>query len=115
MLFADLAINLILLGGLVAYRKANNDASPAKIIVYRNYVSEDLIPPDFNYEASMLKHESTKFAFIVVSKSDKRFFQKQNLNNPPSGTVVDDKVTRVGHSEFLIVNNESRNGYYDQL
>lgn len=85
-----------------AYQEQHH-ALPEKIVIYRDGVGDGQIEYVFNTELIQIKEsldqmyakhgEILKMVFIIVSKKiNTRIFEK-NERNPPSGTVVDTKIT----------------------
>lgn len=107
---------------LEAYRKHNNKY-PARVVLYRDGVSEGHIPHVFNIERNEIKKaleeaspvDAIRFAFIIVTKRvSARFFtyaaRKGDQDNPSCGTVVDTGVTRKNRYDFYLIAQSVRQG-----
>ncbi|XP_059608003.1 protein piwi-like [Phlebotomus argentipes] len=98
------------------------DFPPYFIFFYRDGVGDGDISHVMDFEvkklASDLKRmygpKPPKLTFIVVSKQiNTRFFRKNprsGVQNPPSGTVVDDMITLPERYDFFLVSQSTRSG-----
>lgn len=96
------------------YYRCNN-TYPARIIIYRDGVSDGQLPLVLEYEIPQIKKAfelvnptyQPALGFVVVKKrGNSRFFHKRNqgpLNNPPCGTVIDSVVTREEWFDFYLI------------
>ena len=102
-----------------------NNALPERIIIYRDGVGDGQLKLVGEHEVPQLqscfrmfndiKGESynPKLTVVIVSKRiNLRFFQgnKQNLENPNPGTVLDHTVTRQTWPDFYLVSQHVRHG-----
>ena len=107
---------------LEAYKKHNNKY-PSKVLLYRDGVSEGQIPYVFNIERNEIKKaleeaspdEAIRFSLIIVTKRiSARFFtyaeRRGAQGNPPCGTVVDTRVTRLNRYDFYLISQNVRQG-----
>jgi len=105
---------------IVRYKKANSQASPQRIFVYRDGLGEGQLDYALNTEIVAMQDvmktqglENVQFAYIIVSKRiNARFFQMAGNKpmNPPSGSVVDDIVTLPERHDFYLVSQSVRQG-----
>jgi len=105
---------------IVRYKKANGQAAPQRIFVYRDGLGEGQLDYALNTEITAMQEvmktqglDDTQFAYIIVSKRiNARFFQMtgNRAMNPPSGTVVDDVVTLPERHDFYLVSQSVRQG-----
>lgn len=105
---------------IVRYKKANAQAPPQKIFVYRDGLGEGQLDYALNTEITAMEEvmktqglENVEFAYIVVSKRiNSRFFQMtgNRAMNPSSGSVVDDVVTLPERHDFYLVSQSVRQG-----
>lgn len=102
-----------------------NQKLPARIVVYRDGVSEGQIRHVYEVELGRMKaaidsvlNESKsesviKWTFIIVTKRIRaRFFLEKNkkIINPHRGTVVDRDVTRKERFDFYLISQSVRRG-----
>ncbi|XP_059612414.1 protein aubergine-like [Phlebotomus argentipes] len=95
---------------------------PSRIFFYRDGVGEGDISHVMEFEVkklaadlkTMFGDRAPKLTFIVVTKRiNTRFFKKGNghaVQNPPSGTVVDDVITLPERYDFYLVSQSTRTG-----
>jgi len=96
-----------------------NQASPKRVIFYRDGVGEGQIPYVKAQEVDIIKQcfrengMEPQLAFVIVSKRiNNKFFSMvgNNATNPPSGSVVDDVVTLPERHDFYLVSQSVRQG-----
>uniref|UniRef100_UPI00358E54D2 piwi-like protein 2 n=1 Tax=Myxine glutinosa TaxID=7769 RepID=UPI00358E54D2 len=102
-----------------SYHGINNEL-PAKIVVYRDGVSEGQLQVVENYEVQQIYHSFASFGEhympqVVVIVVQKRINTTICLNrgipeNPPSGTVLDHGVTNPNWYDFFLVSQHVRQG-----
>lgn len=105
---------------IVRYKKANGQALPQRILVYRDGLGEGQLDYALNTEIVSMQEvmrmqglDNVQFAYIIVSKRiNARFFQMtgNRAMNPPSGSVVDDVVTLPERHDFFLVSQSVRQG-----
>ncbi|XP_077505848.1 piwi-like protein 1 [Amblyomma americanum] len=111
----------LLRDALHKYSQCNDGASPDRIIVFRDGVSDGQIPQVKVWEIDQILASlqalfpgvEHKLAFVVVTKSiSTRFFVsgREHVTNPPPGTVVDSEVTRPERYDFFLVSQSVRQG-----
>jgi len=107
---------MCLIGNLVRKFKEKNNASPDKIIVYRDGVGDGQLDQLDFYEAERCMDLFKKcqinpeFTFIVVQKRiNRRFFEMKGsrYENPPPGSVLDHTVMKPDWDDFLLVSQFS--------
>ncbi|XP_053210544.1 piwi-like protein 1 [Panonychus citri] len=105
---------------LSVYAEANG-GPPDRIIVYRDGVSEGMIPHIYATEVAMVRkgilrgNEGKKIplTFIIVNKRiNARFFavKGDSFVNPPPGTIVDSTITREERYDFFLVSQSVTEG-----
>ncbi|XP_034947193.1 piwi-like protein Ago3 [Chelonus insularis] len=108
---------------LTAYRNKRG-VYPERIVVYRDGVGDGQLETIASYEIEQLKaafgliepNYSPKLTVIIVQKRiNTRLMatvknQKNRLENPPPGTIVDSCVTRRNWYDFFLVPQVSRQG-----
>ncbi|XP_065335975.1 piwi-like protein Siwi [Cloeon dipterum] len=103
---------------LAKFRKYNDGCLPSRIFMYRDGVGDGQIDYVLNIEveqikATLEKHyrgTNYKFAFVIVSKRINTKFFTSGKQNPPPGTVVDDRVTWPERYDFFLVSQSVRQG-----
>ncbi|KAK8764656.1 hypothetical protein V5799_032736 [Amblyomma americanum] len=112
----------LLLDALRKYSQCNDDASPDRIIFFRDGVSDGQIPQVKEWEINQIVASlqalfpgvQHKLAFVVVTKHiSTRFFlpgREHVMTNPLPGTVVDSEVTRPERYDFFLVSQSVRQG-----
>jgi len=107
-----------------ALRKYNelNGNLPSRVIIYRDGVGEGQIQYVIDHEVSAilkcmaqagLQEDQIKFTYIIVNKKiNTRIMSrvKGSVDNPPSGTIVDDHVTLPERYDFFLVSQSVRQG-----
>lgn len=96
----QLAVDVI--RALRAFRE-HNGAYPSKIVLYRDGVGDGQLEYVYHTELAEIKSKleqvyaensaQLKFVFIIVSKKVNTRIFGRDEKNPPSGTVVDTKIT----------------------
>ncbi|KAM7332195.1 hypothetical protein ACRRTK_008903 [Alexandromys fortis] len=95
---------------------ANEKQKPQSVVVYRDGVGDGQLQALLEKEVRQFRKfftSSIKLTFIVVKKRiNTRFFVENGdkVTNPPSGTVVDQVVTRKEWYDFYIVSQTSNSG-----
>ncbi|XP_075832500.1 piwi-like protein 3 [Microtus pennsylvanicus] len=95
---------------------ANEKQKPQSVVVYRDGVGDGQLQALLEKEVRQFQKfftSSIKLTFIVVKKRiNTRFFVENGdkVTNPPSGTVVDQVVTRKEWYDFYIVSQTSNSG-----
>ncbi|XP_057620740.1 piwi-like protein 3 [Chionomys nivalis] len=95
---------------------ANEKQKPQSVVVYRDGVGDGQLQALLEKEVRQFQKfftSSIKLTFIVVKKRiNTRFFVENGdeVTNPPSGTVVDQIVTRKEWYDFYIVSQTSNSG-----
>ncbi|NP_001161632.1 piwi-like protein [Saccoglossus kowalevskii] len=98
-----------------------NKTLPERIFVYRDGVGDGQLPAVVEHEIPQLldcfkqlgSDYNPKVAVVIVKKRvNARFFHmaRQDLSNPPPGTVVDSEVTRPEWFDFYLVSQSVRQG-----
>ncbi|XP_064215158.1 piwi-like protein Ago3 [Tribolium castaneum] len=100
--------------------KDREGAFPSKVIVFRDGVGDGQLEHCRKYEITQLQEVikelniETTITFVVVQKRiNTRIFRtvnETNFENPPSGTVVDNMVTRRQFYDFFLVPQSVRQG-----
>lgn len=106
-------------GALKAYQNANDGCLPQKIFFYRDGVGEGMLHEVKETEVKAIKAviEATgadiKLSFIIVSKRiNTRFYATSGstVQNPPSGTIVDDVATLPERYDFFLISQSVNQG-----
>lgn len=102
---------------LHCYRQLHHTL-PSHIVIYRDGVGEGQIPYVYEHEVEQIKSKLgtiygdisvVKMAFVIVTKRiNTRIFYNQN--NPPPGTIIDDRVTNPMKYDFYIISQSVRQG-----
>ncbi|XP_071439350.1 piwi-like protein Ago3 [Hetaerina americana] len=98
-----------------------NGIFPGKIIIYRDGISDgqlnvslDLEIPQFQacFDRVSSGYKPQLTVLIVQKRINTRLFtcEKNNLANPPPGTIVDNTVTRKNWEDFFLVSQSVREG-----
>uniref|UniRef100_A0A2S2NF98 Protein piwi n=1 Tax=Schizaphis graminum TaxID=13262 RepID=A0A2S2NF98_SCHGA len=106
---------------LSKYKSMNEGKLPKSIIIYRDGVGDGQLSYVHKTEVEMVKRTCKDFygeqkvglAFIIVKKRiSSRFFckNKENYQNPPPGTVIDNSVTDPTMYDFYLVPQHVTNG-----
>lgn len=115
------ALKVCMQGALRNYHQING-ALPEKIIVYRDGVGDGQLEAVHKHEINQLtdcfkavgNNYAPKIAVIVVKKRiNSRFFaidQRNQLGNPPPGTIIDTEATRPEWYDFFLVSQSVRQG-----
>lgn len=112
----------VVLEGIKKYYEKNKQF-PGRVLLYRDGVSEGMIPHVFDFELKQIKEAIEKveapagvqigLTFTIVTKRlNQRFFEipNGNLNNPPPGTVIDHTVTRAHRYDFFLISQSVKQG-----
>ena len=101
--------------------QTKNNSWPARIIIYRDGVSEGQIPHVYQVELKEMQKVLTEkeglaktgFTFIIVTKRvNARFFLSagRELRNPPPGSMIDSIITRKERYDFYLISQSVRQG-----
>ncbi|XP_031829627.1 aubergine [Nomia melanderi] len=102
---------------LHCYRQLHQNL-PSHIVIYRDGVGDGQIPYVYEHEVEQIKSKLAgiygdisvvKMAFVIVTKRiNTRVFYNQN--NPPPGTIIDDRITNPMKYDFYIISQSVRQG-----
>jgi aubergine-like protein len=118
--FAD-GLQVFMTEALKKYNERNNTL-PDRIFVYRDGVSDSQFDKLSEFEIPQMKSAFNAFGenykpkmtfFVVKKRSNARFFLKGTRNefqNPPIGTVIDNAVTKRKGKEFYLISQSSNQG-----
>ncbi|KAL0126990.1 hypothetical protein PUN28_005374 [Cardiocondyla obscurior] len=115
-------LQVCLISAVNAYQKHNN-CTPDRIIIFRDGVGDGDLDYVENYEVKQLLATFSRIApnykpqlsvIIVQKRINTRIFIKgrgrDDLANPPPGTVIDSCVTRRNYYDFFLVSQNVREG-----
>jgi aubergine-like protein len=118
--FAD-GLQVFMTEALKKYNERNNTL-PDRIFVYRDGVSDNQFDKLSEFEIPQMKSAFKAFGenyrpkmtfFVVKKRSNARFFLKGSRNefqNPPIGTVIDNTITKRKGKEFYLIAQSSNQG-----
>jgi len=92
-----------------------NNATPTKIVIFRDGVGEGQVPTIMEHEFTQIQASideraaGAQMAFFTLSKRIETRFYNQG-RNPNPGTVVDQVATHGGQKDFYLIPLESRQG-----
>ncbi|RHN51302.1 putative post-transcriptional gene silencing PAZ-Argonaute family protein [Medicago truncatula] len=104
---------------LVDFYNSSGQRKPANIIIFRDGVSESQFNQVLNVELGQIieackfldEDWNPKFLLIVAQKRHHtKFFQPENRNNVPPGTVVDNKICHPRNYDFYMCSHAGRIG-----
>lgn len=113
-------LNVCLTAALKKYHEVNGTL-PDRIIIYRDGVGDGQLESVFQTEVPQLKScfnalgadYKPRVAVVVVKKRiNTRLFAsiRNNISNPPPGTIVDSEVTRPIWADFFLISQSVRQG-----
>lgn len=111
---SNIGVSLVM--ALNKYKERNNGEYPQNIILYRDGVGEGQLAYVHGHEVAELKKklpENVTLTVIVVSKRIHTQFYKpreNQMDNPISGTVIDNTVTNSEQYDFFLIPQSVRQG-----